>query len=370
MTISTSSQASAGSLSLFDGTEDVLECSAKSNHSVSESSQNTGRESLSSETSENSMEPDTEERGFSPEAFLASHSVAPGSERARKMTVSSGLRCVESYGKHNPNGCWQRMFLASLVKTEAWFSSVCLLTWKMQATKRSRLLFRLAALALPIEEIGSGLLHIPAGQEPGVRAERLQTKNGEPAKVGQRAYDKGTGRLAQVGLHQQIALLKTPSAVETEGGIMEIRPGANAHYKLRDQIAMLPTTRATDWKNGGWHDTVTRKDSLNGVMSMLPTPQNRDYRSPDLQDSGNFKRKQEKGFTIDLNSRIAMLPTPATRYYKGANGPGHMQKDRPHMGQLPNAIAHGANPGLKLQPGFALWMMGYPEDWCDLKDGE
>jgi len=360
MTISTSSQASAGSLSLFDGTEDVLECSAKSNHSVSESSQNTGRESLSSETSENSMEPDTEERGFSPEAFLASHSVAPGSERARKMTVSSGLRCVESYGKHNPNGCWQRMFLASLVKTEAWFSSVCLLTWKMQATKRSRLLFRLAALALPIEEIGSGLLHTPAGQEPGVRAERLQTKNGEPAKVGQRAYDKGTGRLAQVGLHQQIALLKTPSAVETEGGIMEIRPGANAHYKLRDQIAMLtiptgsdvgrtskyqqgvtalsaqiamlPTTRATDWKNGGWHDTVTRKDSLNGVMSMLPTP--------------------------------------ATRDYKGANGPGHMQKDRPHMDQLPNAIAHGANPGLKLQPGFALWMMGYPEDWCDLKDGE
>lgn len=306
MTISTSSQASAGSLSLFDGSEDVLECSAKSNHSVSESSQNTGRESLSSATSENSMEPDTEERGFSPEAFLASHSVVPGSERARKMTVSSGLRCVESYGKHNPNGCWQRMFLASLVKTEAWFSSVCLLTWKMQATKRSRLLFRLAALALPIEEIGSGLLH-------------------------------------------------TPSAVETEGGIMEIRPGANAHYKLRDQIAMLttptgsdvgriskyqqggtalsaqiamlPTTRATDWKDGGWHDTVTRKDSLNGVMSMLPTP-----------TQGGFGDTDER--TLE-------------------------------KGQLHAVVADGMkSPGLKLQPGFALWMMGYPEDWCDLKDGE
>jgi hypothetical protein len=149
---------------------------------------------------------------------------------------------------------------------------------------------------------------------------------------------------------------------------MEIRPGANAHYKLRDQIAMLTTPtgsyvgRISKYQQGG--------TALSAQIAMLPTPQNRDYRSPDLQDSGNFKRKQEKGFTIDLNSRIAMLPTPATRDYKGANGPGHMQKDRPHMGQLPNAIAHGANPGLKLQPGFALWMMGYPEDWCDLKDGE
>jgi len=23
-----------------------------------------------------------------------------------------------------------------------------------------------------------------------------------------------------------------------------------------------------------------------------------------------------------------------------------------------------------LQPAFALWMMGYPTDWLDLKDGE
>jgi hypothetical protein len=37
-------------------------------------------------------------------------------------------------------------------------------------------------------------------------------------------------------------LLKTPSSVETEGGVMEIRPDCDGHYKLRDQIAMLPGT--------------------------------------------------------------------------------------------------------------------------------
>ena len=288
MTISTSSQASAGSLSLFDGTEDVLECSVKSNHSVSESSQNTGRESLSSETSESSMEPNTEERGFSPEAFLASHSVVPGSGRARKMTVSSGLRCVESYGKHNPNGCWQRMFLASLVKTEAWSSSVCLLTWKMQATKRSRLLFRLAALVLPTEGIGCGLLPTPKSSEVLEDRERFVERNG----------DRGMG----------------------------------CYPNLMTQIAMLPSPRAGN---------------------------------PGSRPNG----KGGKILAEEIG-KIAMLLTPATRDYKGANGTEHMQKDRPHMDQLPNAIAHGANHGLKLQPGFALWMMGYPEDWCDLKDGE
>jgi hypothetical protein len=97
-------------------------------------------------------------------------------------------------------------------------------------------------------------LHTPSGQEPGVDAERLQTKEGEAAKIGERAYDKQTGRLAQVGLVQQIAmmpLLKTPSSVETEGGVMEIRPGCDGHYKLRDQIAMLPTPKEQNSRGNG-----------------------------------------------------------------------------------------------------------------------
>jgi hypothetical protein len=44
-------------------------------------------------------------------------------------------------------------------------------------------------------------------------------------------------------------ILKTPSSVETEGGVMEIRPGCDGHYKLRDQIAMLPTPREFCWKD-------------------------------------------------------------------------------------------------------------------------
>jgi hypothetical protein len=79
------------------------------------------------------------------------------------------------------------------------------------------------------------------------------------------------------------AMLKTPSSVETEGGVMEIRPGCDGHYKLRDQIAMLPTPRAEK------HSPQSRED-----------------------------------FTPNLVARI------------------------------------GTSRGLKLQPAFVEWMMGYP----------
>jgi hypothetical protein len=141
------------------------------------------------------------------------------------------------------------------------------------------------------------------------------------------------GRTTQCRLRNQIAmlpLLKTPSSVETEGGVMEIRPGCDGHYKLRDQIAMLPT------------------------------PQSRDYRSPDLSDSGNFQRKVERGFTIDLNSRVALLPTPQAFDAKNEGGweMGSEWDRNKKDHTLPKAV--GTSRGLKLQPAFVEWMQGYP----------
>jgi len=96
---------------------------------------------------------------------------------------------------------------------------------------------------------------------------------------------------------------------------------------------------------------------LQEQISMLPTPKSQNANSPGEHGQGGK----------DLQTVVSLLPTPATRDYKGANGLNHMSKDRPHMDQLPNAITHGMNRGLKLQPGFVLWMCGYPEDWLDLR---
>jgi hypothetical protein len=126
------------------------------------------------------------------------------------------------------------------------------------------------------------------------------------------------------------------------------------------------------------------------MIAMLPTPQQRDYRSPDLPESGNFKRKQEAGFTIDLNSHIAMLPTPGhadgKTGYMGTNRDGKQQnvetvirnmiptphgfsQDGKSNGPSGNEIDRtvGQNTGLRLQPGFVEYLMAFPLNWTSLE---
>lgn len=102
---------------------------------------------------------------------------------------------------------------------------------------------------------------------------------------------------------------------------------------------------------------------------LLPTPQAIDRgkaRPPRLKKDCKRDPKQPGSWRGDLKDHLAMLPTPAMRDYKGANSETHLAKDRGHHDQLPNALAMaGESRGLKLQPAFALWMMGFPEDWCD-----
>src|SRR5438045_9695606 len=48
--------------------------------------------------------------------FLASHSVAPGSEGARRMTVISGRKCSVLLRKRDPLGCLEK----TLLESSAW----------------------------------------------------------------------------------------------------------------------------------------------------------------------------------------------------------------------------------------------------------
>ena len=74
-----------------------------------------------------------------PAASPASRSALPGSEEARRMTVTSGLKCLELYRNSGPLGSLVRTLLGSSI----WRSTRCTLTWKTKVTPSKRLLFRL-----------------------------------------------------------------------------------------------------------------------------------------------------------------------------------------------------------------------------------
>ena len=65
---------------------------------------------------------------FSREDSHASRSVMPGSEEARKMTVTSGLTCTVASMKSGPVGSLLKMLLAS----SRWSSKARLLTWQVR----------------------------------------------------------------------------------------------------------------------------------------------------------------------------------------------------------------------------------------------
>ena len=91
------------------------------------------------------------------EGFLVSRSPLPGSIEARKMTVTSGLKCFESSKSFGPLGSLAKMLLGSSI----WHSTRCFLNWKTSVTKRKHLLFRLAVSTHGIRESGSALWPTP-----------------------------------------------------------------------------------------------------------------------------------------------------------------------------------------------------------------
>ena len=85
----------------------------------------------------------------SAEGFLVSHTAWPGADAEKKMTATSGQKCLDAFGRFPRVGLWARMFSALLIGQEGWYSTRCRLTWKLKGTKYNRLYFQLQVSELP-----------------------------------------------------------------------------------------------------------------------------------------------------------------------------------------------------------------------------
>ena len=77
--------------------------------------------------------------------FPVNRSLVPGSEEARKMTVTSGLNICGLSKNSGRLGLLEKMLLGSSI----WFSMMFSLTWSAKATPQGRLIFRLH----PLEQV-------------------------------------------------------------------------------------------------------------------------------------------------------------------------------------------------------------------------
>ena len=104
-------------------------------------------------------------------------------------------------------------------------------------------------------------------------------------------------------------------------------------------------------------------DQLDAMeYGLLPTPMKEGF------DAG-----PHRGSPDTLHSRIKTLPTPTARDWKGESQRG---PEAPMSG-LQNLLSavngktkqdrSGTGPGMKLQPSFVQWIMGYPLNWTVLR---
>ena len=196
------------------------------------------------------------------EDFLASHSVQPGSGEARRMTVTSGQRCLELFKISNPVGLLAKMLLESSV----WSSTRCFLTWKRSATPARRLLFRLVPSMPRTEETAAQLwLSTPTGSASARSKEFSEGRTPTPAEYAKmwptpRANDaEKRGNVSadpRNGLPGAVGLWPTPTTPrphDSENTVGKYIP-SQKQKDLAYAVAMFPTPIASDYKNRGCKD--------------------------------------------------------------------------------------------------------------------
>lgn len=177
---------------------------------------------------------------FSREGSPASLTAAQESGSERKMTATSGQKCLEQLGKLPRVGSWAKTFAALLVGTEGWFSTKCRLIWRLRGTRSSRLYFQLVPSVLPTAGTGSGLLHTPRK----IHA----TMSHEMADTGHKRY-----RVADL---MNTSLLPTPTKVQRDHPerVEALKASGAKTNSILDAVnfyGMLPTPTASSDAKGG-----------------------------------------------------------------------------------------------------------------------
>lgn len=232
----------------------------------------------------------------------ASHSPKLDEEKARQTVATSGRRCLESFRSFPRAGLWARTFADFLVSKGDWYSSRCALTWKISATKSNRLLFQLVPSMPRTDEIASGLLPTATSRD---------WKGGTKANI-------AAGNPKR-HLDSEIAMLHTPTST--------IRGERSEEAMERRRVFRESIGRKTT-PPGGLAEQVYLLGKGRSLKDMM-------LKTPSASEG-------EGGWKV------------ADKYWE-ADQP--KLKTRDQVGRV---------TGLKLQPNFVAWMMGYPQKWATL----
>ena len=316
--------------------------------------------------------------------ILASLSQQQESGLEKKTPDTSGLTSATSSEQLDLFGA----SLKTSKDTSLSDSERSLATWKALVIQRRGEYSQRVKSAHLIRESESTLWRTPAVSDPGITLDRLQTKDGNSPRSGERLYDKETGRNAQYGLTQQVQMEPTqwltPRVMEVDESYdnYQRRMKASGNPKnigktrpanLTMQVKMEPTQWLTPTvvdmdrtpegreKRKKYRESIGRK-YVEGCLTEQVMNQERAKVEP-TQMSQSLSAKARKG---------ELLPTPTTRDWKGGYKEEALtRKDGKsrRFDALPNAAIGGVGTDIvsgHLNPDSVEWLMGVPTGWTAL----
>ena len=314
-----------------------------------------------------------------------------------QTSATSGLTSLDSFARLSPDGSWQKMSRGfTQANLDGSLEEFCE-TWPVQGMMRSGVAYPLKTLEPHTSASASGLwptprsamtgdivparmndtnnnleralaremFRTPSRQEAGQSAAflaSLVTKDGQPARPGERAYNPATGQLVQMTLNRTVKMFPTPNATDWKGPSQPNgrRPICDDDLPSRVARERFPTPTREDGESKGMSAArlATRKpDNLATKVRLeaserFPTPRSVDASNVALLPTQNKDRKRSSMMHEGL-ARAVMLPSPAARDWRS----GKRRSENGHTPQLPEVT------GGQLSAGFVEWMFGLPKDW-------
>lgn len=259
----------------------------------------------------------------------ASPGASPGSDEARKMTATSGRKCIGSWLNSGPLGCLERTLLAS----SAWGSTEFFLTWSSCTTPAGRLLFRLAPSMPRTAESECGSWPTPQHQD-GAGMGGVQSRID-----GRQMTSPAAAKMA--------SCWPKPSARDWKSG-QASQDTMDRNARPLNEVATWSTPRATDGEKGGPNQSFGAGGKPLPSMAAWATPQAQNSKGIAPENC----RWSAGGKAYDKWTGL-QVQTSIDQQVKG-------------IGPMPNGsdASSTARRGA-LNPEFVCWLQGYPEGWLD-----
>jgi hypothetical protein len=258
-------------------------------------------------------------------------SVSPAKETGlTESGQASGPKWRGSLARYDPDlRSWKTAQHSLLGDSEEFLE-----TWPRWGTTVAGELYLLPTPAHRTGGNESGLWRTPSAREPGVSPERLEAIKGGELGGMNRHFDRHTGRMAQIGLSQQVKLRRmwqTPvadDAVERKAGKWN-SPG---EPKLSAEVKLWPTPTKSDGTGGPGSSGRAGGLNLRTAVTVWPTPNASDNRDRGNMSDPAVQRRMALGKQIGLSMVV-----------KESAGSG------------------------SLNPTWVELLMGWPAGWTDLQ---